>query len=1718
MQKTNTMRNSLPKAKKFLACLVTLSMVLSLNSAFFIPVAQAQDDTLPPPMEGEYMPPEGDFVDDMPPLEGDMPMDDDTEPYYPEDMGPPPEVLEDMEVTFEDLDAKDPIIKRDSFLYPFKQFGRNIQETFTFDPIKDAELKLQHANQELSDVMQLVDEKGIENIRPALITNSVDWFENKLEKINDAAEKIKDEKTDNPAEVDAFLNEFADKHFYEHKILEDFDNQITEKMEEMEGAEDMFGVLRDKQDEMLEDFGGVLTTVDDPEKIPERLANIADGQEGSSFKLIKTAEILRKLEEQVPEQGKAAIENARARTMNLLEEDMQALPAIVRAEKFEEYTNAIPGDETVQLSIFEELKQLPNIPQDLLERIEGIKEFAVNRFEEKIEKFDKSEVKDRFFEKLTGDDLDDIMVLEELKAKISAKQSELRARVEQEHMEGLSEFKSQFTDVQSQDQATRFERLVKEMTTNPNPKTFRLLNELEMEVAQDPDKAAFIEGIKNKSKAEFENKFREEGDRFFDRMASFNPDDMMVFRDFEQEQFFDPRMMGQFMDHQTGIYKDHIQGMDDPMMFNRFQERFQHAPPEFINTMKQDNEFEDMMQFKMRNMMERELELKEREMRMQMERDWRLNEDDFQIQMRQVRNDDEKAALYAQRRESDMELMEREFDQRKMMMEARFENDPFCDAMCRDFQFQFMEQDMENKKWNLQEDARMREFEMEMNMGPGMGFDPFAGKCDNPESCMDFCYQNPDLPECRVHEPMPMMGPGPMGPNYMGPMSSAGVPCGPGEISMPDSSGNWICKLDPYYKPPEFFKQCPPGNIWNEAKGFCEFDEQTFQPVMNMYFGPESMPPPGGCPPGEWWDPGRNSCIRDDGPMGPMPGEPGMMPYEPYMPPMAFCGPGEYWDNMRGCVRDSFQQCGPDEYFDFYEQNCRRHDWRECPPGEYWDPGRNGCMRDIMQGPVEQCPPGQFWDFYKGACKEDQWAPPPPPPMPGQGCPPGEWWDSGRGYCVRDEHYPVACPEGQWWDEGMNMCVGGAGPDPTWPQNCKEGMYWDAGAGQCMPGDMPGCMDNWAPVCGYDNITYSNECYASQANVSISYWGECAPTDTPIPPGSGWCGDGICDGNEYCPQDCEGDTPPSTGGWCGDGMCDSYEDQWSCPSDCGGGEDWTCNTWVGADQACNPATGICCSNVMCSNPYGPGTCPSDGETGWCGDGMCNSNETYNTCPEDCGDFGCDYDGICDSDETMTSCPADCEGAGACPPSSYTTSSGACDYSFCPSGCSFDNQGCPSGCITDSGTACDYDGICESNESYGSCPNDCTVDIYCGNGACESGEDEWSCPSDCGGMTTGCGSYTDSGSCTSSGECVWCEGESTPYSCFGTEHVCGETTGWCGDGICDSDESYGSCASDCTEDIYCGNGACESGEDEWSCPSDCSGGDMTCNTWVTTGQSCDPTTGTCCSDGMCSNMSGPGTCESSGSGCQCDWGWSDICDCSGGSGAYCGNGICDGDETYGSCPSDCTVDIYCGDGACDSGEDEWSCPEDCGPSYVCGDGMCDAGEDEWSCPSDCGPSDVCGDGMCSGMEDSWSCPSDCGSTEPPPDDGGGGGYCGDGICEGAEYCPEDCGGEVLGVMSIREINKIDEQSNIFAKVWQGIKAIFIKDEPVTKATVNAYIPHKTLAANPYLKDRILWTQGSDYYKLISQYQSREPMVLGAKTKKAKVDFPLTTAWKILTAPF
>jgi len=138
-------------------------------------------------------------------------------------------------------------------------------------------------------------------------------------------------------------------------------------------------------------------------------------------------------------------------------------------------------------------------------------------------------------------------------------------------------------------------------------------------------------------------------------------------------------------------------------------------------------------------------------------------------------------------------------------------------------------------------------------------------------------------------------------------------------------------------------------------------------------------------------------------------------------------------------------------------------------------------------------------------------------------------------------------------------------------------------------------------------------------------------------------------------------------------------------------------------------------------------------------------------------------------------------------------------------------------------------------------------------------------------------------------CYDCDGGDCP----GTDPGCGGADPECGDGYCNGDETYETCPSDCNAP---GEG-CEDCEFDWSAY-----GSECCDTaWDEFGIDC-------------------ATLEST-------YGWDCAgCSCPGDGDPVCGDGSCNGDETYETCPDDCNAPGECDDGYINDCVDDDCCPE------------------------------------------------------------------------------------------------------------------------------------------------------------------------------------------------
>lgn len=1248
----------------------------------------------------------------------------------PLESAPSQEAAQDFDISIEDMQANRAAILPDSALHVFKRFGHAITEAVTFDPVAKAELRLEHANDTLAETKQMIEEKGMENVNARSVAKSIERYEAKLGQVATQVDDIRAKREINQESVNAFLNDFINKQLTQQKVLDNIVEEVIEVKEDgaAEGVEvnieieQIMATVEDVKSDVLYSFTEVLSEVENSaDDMANRLSDVMDAQVGSDFKYLKNLEILEELAEKVPETAKQAIQMAKENTIKKFEVRINTLPPAVRAEKFQNYVEHATVDETRLVTLLDELKQSQGIPVDILEKLEEAKEIAVRKFEEKLEFIDDFAVSQRYFDRFDTTGVDGLIAMEEFKNRMSA-ESKIGARMEQAHTQSVDAFKKMFNDVDSQYQAERFQMLTTEMMANPNPKTFKLLMQLEEEVGADPTKRAFIDQTEQAMKNQFETRFRREGDKFMNRITSLDPNDIGILENID----FGSEFNGRFVEKNTEHFQNFMRDVEEPEHFDRFRERFFDAPEFVINEIKdKDTGFQDAMMHKMREVEEQraekereiersKLDYEEREIHFQIDRVQRQKEDEFWNKLNEIPWDDFDARkrLWEEKIDEQYSLAEEKFNEQKRIFDARLANDPFCDDTCRQIQTQFMEQEMRHEKERMADDLVRERNNIEREKIQHQRENPLFDKCYSDEECEAYCRENKQEPGCEwiVYEPEPYVDP-------------SIIDCPMGEFW----NGRY-CEFDPYHEKPDTLIKCPdlssqmpmacPAGQHREIArdengcdffGDCMFEggwnncPRHYEPVCGMdnithdndclanfagagiqYYGECEVDIYQECAWGEFWVIEFNKCIKDTDYVPSTRGE---------------CDYGWGWTGEY-CARDSSvtgtcaSSCDTSCYgstFCMYDNmGCAIGCSPECADNHYYDTAQARCIQSYQEPTAycgdNICTSAEGEDSY--SCEIDCGAPVITPiatttPDNIATTTPDDVSSTSQCSAERDFFCPTECAAGSDYD----CCEDQAGK--CWFSG--EGCY-DCGSttADCSATSDNICPDNCAAGSDYDCCVYSDKCWENGACNTCSY-----------------CGDGACDASETeysCASDCASSTtlcsekgitaktctstelcvgeivPASDTAYCCLGSCTSS----GCVSHMVDGPDFVEATkgitGISTDYCINRTTiGDYYCQYLGSPPYTEfearlkeQNCIDYGDNYIC-------DPTNVTCEANtpvCGDAICDYT------ETETSCPDDCYVAPTCASNQYNsyTTSTDCNFSECADGCEVDSDGCPNACV------------------------------------------------------------------------------------------------------------------------------------------------------------------------------------------------------------------------------------------------------------------------------------------------------------------------------------------------------------------------------------------------------------------------------------------------------
>ena len=190
----------------------------------------------------------------------------------------------------QDLKVGEPTILPDNPLYFLKEWGRNIQIFFAFNPIAKIQLREKFANEKLIELRKTVEqEKSQERIEKAIGN-----YQNEIKEVKRAVEKIKES-----AEENRTIGNFLDK-FIQHQILH---QEILQKLEEQVPPE-VFEKIKETREMHLEKFEEVMNKLqENKEQLQERLEKNLQAIPGNEFKEEEFIQIRDRILEKVQEKA-----------------------------------------------------------------------------------------------------------------------------------------------------------------------------------------------------------------------------------------------------------------------------------------------------------------------------------------------------------------------------------------------------------------------------------------------------------------------------------------------------------------------------------------------------------------------------------------------------------------------------------------------------------------------------------------------------------------------------------------------------------------------------------------------------------------------------------------------------------------------------------------------------------------------------------------------------------------------------------------------------------------------------------------------------------------------------------------------------------------------------------------------------------------------------------------------------------------------------------------------------------------------------------------------------------------------------------------------------------------------------------------------------------------------------------------------------------------------
>jgi len=270
------------------------------------------------------------------------------------------EAVIDETVNAKDLGVSEPNLLPTSRFYFLKKWQRGIQKLFTFGALKKAELRTKFAAEKLLEIRKIAQKTK----NPEILKKAIKNYKKETDKIKENVDKIKDKAKDNP-KVGKFLDQSIELQALHEKILEKLEQ--NEKI-----ATSTLERIKEVRERHLQRFGEVMAKLEDKEKIGERLEKVLSQMEGSQFKNFKNVQILKRIEENAPQDIKEEIEKTERNITDKIKERLEKMPPQAQ-ERFKNYIEKVSGSPEKKTEIINNISSRIKNRPDVLNKLRTVK-------------------------------------------------------------------------------------------------------------------------------------------------------------------------------------------------------------------------------------------------------------------------------------------------------------------------------------------------------------------------------------------------------------------------------------------------------------------------------------------------------------------------------------------------------------------------------------------------------------------------------------------------------------------------------------------------------------------------------------------------------------------------------------------------------------------------------------------------------------------------------------------------------------------------------------------------------------------------------------------------------------------------------------------------------------------------------------------------------------------------------------------------------------------------------------------------------------------------------------------------------------------------------------------------------------------------------------------------------------------------------------------------